>query len=51
MIAFLLINPIAEEGKIDPRSEFMITSSWDDESSIDIDIWVRIGVNLDRIHF
>mgnify|MGYP000900608374 FL=1 len=41
LIAFLLINPIAEEGKIDPRSEFMITSSWDDESSIDIDIWVK----------
>ena len=41
LIAFLLINPIAEEGKIDPRSEFMITSSWDDESSIDIDLWVK----------
>jgi hypothetical protein len=41
LIAFLLINPIAEEGKIDPRSEFIITSSWDDESAIDIDIWVK----------
>ncbi len=41
LIAFLLINPIAEEGKIDPRSEFIITSSWDDESSIDIDLWVK----------
>ena len=41
LIAFLLINPIAEEGKIDTRSEFIITSSWDDESSIDIDLWVK----------
>lgn len=41
LIAFLLINPIAEEGKIDPRSEFIITSSWDDESAIDIDLWVK----------
>jgi hypothetical protein len=41
LIAFLLINPIAEEGKIDPRSEFIITSSWDDESGIDIDLWVK----------
>lgn len=41
LIAFLLINPIAEEGKIDPRSEFIITSSWDDESAIDIDLWIK----------
>jgi len=41
LIAFLLINPIAEEGKIDPRSEFIITSSWDDDSAIDIDLWVK----------
>lgn len=41
LIAFLLINPIAEEGKIDPRSEFIITSSWDDDSAIDIDLWIK----------
>lgn len=41
LIAFLLINPIAEEGKIDPRSEFIITSSWADDSGIDIDLWIK----------
>ncbi len=41
LIAFLLINPVAEEGKIDPRSEFIITSSWADDSGIDIDLWVK----------
>ena len=46
IIAFLLINPIAEDGKIDPVTEFMITATWDDESPIDMDIWVRgPGIN------
>lgn len=41
LIAFLLINPVAEEGKIDPRSEFLITMSWLDTSGIDLDIWIE----------
>lgn len=41
LIAFLLINPIAEEGKIDPEIEFLITSSWEDDSGIDIDLWIK----------
>ena len=41
LIAFLLINPIAEEGKIDPEVEFLITSRWDDASGIDIDLWIK----------
>jgi len=41
LIAFLLINPIAEEGVIDPRSEFIITMTWEDTSGLDIDLWVK----------
>ena len=46
IIAFLLINPIADNGKIDPVTEFMITATWNDESPIDMDMWVRgPGIN------
>jgi hypothetical protein len=41
VLAFLLINPIADEGKIDPVSEFIITFQWDENSPIDIDGWVK----------
>ena len=40
VIAFLLINPIAKKGVIDPPIKFMIEMSWDDESSNDIDLYV-----------
>ena len=41
IIAFLLINPTAEEGKVTPITEFIITAAWDPDSPIDIDLWVR----------
>jgi len=41
IIAFLLINPIAKQGKIDPVTQIMITAQWDAESVVDIDMWVR----------
>lgn len=41
IIAFLLINPIADDGKIDPRTEFIITMEWEDESIVDMDLWVQ----------
>lgn len=41
IIAFLLINPIAKNGKIDPPIEFLITTEWDKFSKNDIDIWVK----------
>lgn len=40
-LAFLLINPVADEGKIDPVTEVMITLTWPDESVADIDLWIR----------
>lgn len=41
LIAFLLINPISEAGKIDPKTEMMITAEWPDRSVIDIDLWIK----------
>ena len=41
IIAFLLINPVAEEGKSDPRVEFMILLEWDSASTTDVDLWVK----------
>ncbi len=41
IIAFLLINPIAKQGKIDPVTQIMITAQWDAESVVDFDLWVR----------
>lgn len=41
IIAFLLINPIAEEGKVDPVTQFMITMKWEDQSEVDFDLWVK----------
>ena len=41
IIAFLLINPTAEQGKVTPITEFIITATWDPDSVTDIDLWVR----------
>ena len=41
IIAFLLINPTAEQGKVTPITEFIITATWDPDGVTDIDLWVR----------
>lgn len=41
VIAFLLINPISKTGVIDPPVKFMIELSWDDNSSTDMDLYIR----------
>ena len=41
ILAFLLINPIADEGKIDPDGLIMITLRWDNESIKDMDLWIK----------
>ena len=41
ILAFLLINPIADEGKVDPEAQIMITLKWDNESIKDMDLWVK----------
>lgn len=41
VLAFMLINPIAKEGTIEPPVVFVIESSWADESTNDIDLYLR----------
>ncbi len=40
-IAFLLINPDAEAGKVNVNAEFIITVSWPDKHPDDIDTYVQ----------
>jgi len=40
-LAFAMINPIAETGKVDPKAEFLITISWPDGNVDDIDAYVQ----------
>lgn len=40
VIAFLLINPIAKNGVVDPPIKLMVEMTWDDNSSADIDLYV-----------
>ena len=41
VIAFLLINPIAKNGIVDPPIRFMIEMTWDDESANDMDLYFK----------
>ncbi|MCG7944819.1 MAG: hypothetical protein N0C84_00575 [Candidatus Thiodiazotropha taylori] len=50
LLSFLLINPIAEEGKIDPIAEFMVTMAWDENSIGDIDLWF-LGPDGNRVGY
>lgn len=40
VIAFLLIQPPAEEGVVDPKTAVMITLEWDNSIDVDLDLWV-----------
>ena len=40
-IAFAMINRPADEGKVDPKAEMMITVSWPDNNSDDVDTYVQ----------
>lgn len=50
ILAFLLINPIADEGKIDPVTQLMITLKWDPDLPPDLDIHVKTP-NGDTVSF
>ena len=39
-ISFAMINPAAESGKVDPKAEMLVTVSWPDNNSDDLDIYV-----------
>lgn len=40
VIAFLLINPVAETGAVDNKAEFLITLIWPDGRREDVDLYV-----------
>jgi hypothetical protein len=40
-IAFAMINKPADEGKVDPKAEMMITVTWPDNNSDDVDTYVE----------
>lgn len=40
VIAFLLINPVAETGAVDNKAEFLITLTWPDGRREDVDLYV-----------
>ena len=40
-IAYILINPIADDGKVDPPDQALIVINWSNESDFDVDVWVR----------
>jgi hypothetical protein len=40
-IALLVVAPDAKEGKVDPKAEFLITTSWPDNHPDDIDLFVQ----------
>ncbi|MDA0369467.1 MAG: hypothetical protein O3C65_13810 [Proteobacteria bacterium] len=40
-IAFVLINPQADTGKIDTKAEYIITLTWPDRSPDDVDLYVE----------
>lgn len=41
VLAYLLINPVAETGAVDAKAEFLITLSWPDGRPEDVDLYVE----------
>lgn len=41
IIALIMMNPIAKQGDIPSRNEFMIIMEWADDSRDDVDLWVQ----------
>ena len=41
LVAILFMNPEAKSGIIDPKAEYIITVTWEDNSPDDIDTWIE----------
>ncbi len=41
LLAIMFMNPVAKTGIIDPKAEYIISVSWEDNSPDDIDTWVE----------
>ena len=41
LVAIMFMNPDAKSGLIDPKAEYILTVTWEDNSPDDIDTWVE----------
>ncbi len=41
LVAIMFMNPDAKSGLIDPKAEYILTITWEDNSPDDIDTWVE----------
>lgn len=41
IVTLIFLNPPAKTGIIDPKAEVIITTTWDDNSPDDVDVWVE----------
>lgn len=41
IIAFLMINPIAKQGTVEPPVMMLVEVQWDDDSRNDVDLWIK----------
>lgn len=41
IIAFMLINPLAQKAKIQTKAEFVVTVLWEDHNTDDVDTWLQ----------
>lgn len=41
IVAFILINPVSKKQIVDPKAEYIITMTWPDKDTNDVDLWVK----------
>ncbi len=41
LVAIMFMNPEAKTGTIDPKAEYILTITWEDNSPDDVDVWVE----------
>jgi len=41
VVAFVLVNPVSDEGKVDVHADFLITISWPEDVTDDIDTYIQ----------
>ena len=41
LVAIMFMNPDAKSGIIDPKAEYILTITWEDNSPDDVDVWVE----------
>ena len=41
VIAFILINPIAKQGDVEKKAEYIVVLEWDHHLNDDVDLWIK----------